>query len=281
MDITRGRAVVPPPLVAAAPAPSRLAVARTLGVAGLLAYNWWAPAILVRRALPDADAFFSDLSANGQDHATALQRLDLLGGLLLLCALLLRGPFGRSCHRPEWRWLIGFSMAASVGGLFPFACASTGNAACRQLESQLQLPMHHYLHMVAAVVEFATATAAIVFAHVSSIEDDTPESRLTRRLVVVLVLGYPALAAAFFTRRWGAFIEPMFFVSFTFMVVAYLFTPAGAPVPQTEPGLPSSEPMVRRARPRAAAAAAPGRGSGDAVTRRAPPAGRARAPGSG
>ena len=220
------------------PGPNRLLAARVVGAAGLLVYNWWIPAIVVRRGFPKADAFFSDLSANSEPHAKALQRLDLLAAALILLALLLRGPLGRSGRRKEWPVLVAFAVASGVGGLFPFQCASTGNAVCRQLESQLQLPLHHYLHILAAVAEFGFATAAILLARASA-DIRTPEGRMVRRIFVTVALCYPMLAASFFTRRWGAFIEPVYFVSFSLIVAAELFAP-----PPPSGWSPTSEPAA-------------------------------------
>jgi hypothetical protein len=101
------------------PGPLRLTAARTLGVAGLIAYNWWVAAPFQPGWLRSSNALFSDLAASDQPHALTLQHLDLTAGLLLVSALLLRGPIGRSGSRPEWKWLVAFAAMASAGGAFP------------------------------------------------------------------------------------------------------------------------------------------------------------------
>jgi len=217
------------------PGTVRLTAARAIGTTGLVAYNWWLAAPLLPGASRSLGSFFSDLAADGQPHAAVLQRLDVLAGALLLAALLLRGPLGRHGPRREWPWLVAFAAIAGIGGTFPYACASSLDPACRALEHRFALPIHHYVHMVAGVGEFAAATAAIVFAHLGTLEEVDPGARLNKRLGWVMVVGHPVLVLAYLTRRWGVLIEPVFFVAFSAMIAAELFAPAGGTAPSSLP----------------------------------------------
>ncbi|MHB1785635.1 MAG: hypothetical protein ACYCS7_05715, partial [Acidimicrobiales bacterium] len=73
--------------------------ARLLGVLGLLAYNWWVLVPFKAGLLPSTDGFFGDLEANGRPYPTVMQHLDLLAGIILVIALVLRGPMGRQEDR--------------------------------------------------------------------------------------------------------------------------------------------------------------------------------------
>jgi prepilin signal peptidase PulO-like enzyme (type II secretory pathway) len=215
------------------PGPLRLTAARTLGVAGLIAYNWWVAAPFQPGWLRSSNALFSDLAASDQPHALTLQHLDLTAGLLLVSALLLRGPIGRSGSRPEWKWLVAFAAMASAGGAFPYTCASGLDHGCRSLERQMQLPPTHYMHMLAGIGEFVTITLALWIAYRRTRADGTAQAALMHFLVAMLVIAYPLLAVAYFGDRWGTIVEPMFFVAFTVLTAVTLFEPVGHPVAVT------------------------------------------------
>ena len=208
--------------------PQRIAVARAMGVVGLVIYNWWVIVPFEHGWLTSVDGFFSDMSADGQPHAGFLQRADMAAGVLLVIALLLRGPVGSDgTRRREWRWLVAFAVLGAIGGRFPYACAAGLDAACRSLERSLDLPWHHYVHMAAGVGEFATITLAIWLAYRRTRGTDSTESQVFRFLVYVLVVAYPLLAVAYLGDVWGSIIEPVFFLVFTAVLVAELFEPAG------------------------------------------------------
>jgi len=203
---------------------------RALGAAGLLAYNWWVLVLIEPSWLSSADGFFSDLSAGGQDHAVLLQRLDMAAGALLVAGLALRGPIGRQgTARREWPWLVAFAVAGGVGGRFPYACAAELDGHCRTLERHLDLPWHHYVHMLSGITEFATATMAIWLMYRRAKGVDATEANVARFSIYVMVVAYPCLAVAYVTARAGAFIEPVFFLLFTAALVMELFEPAPRP----------------------------------------------------
>ncbi len=203
----------------------RLLGARITGMVGLGAYNWWLAAPFVPGMLRDRNGFFSDLSADGQPHAAMLHRVDTLAGALLLVALLLRGPLDGLTKRPEWPWLVAFAVIAAIGGMFPYACAPGYDAACRRLQYGLALPLHHYVHMVSGVGEFFSATMAIWVARRADPEGHTLPGRVSHILLPALIVAYPILGFAFFRDRAGSFIEPVFFLMFSAIVVAELSSP--------------------------------------------------------
>ena len=121
--------------------------------------------------------------------------------------------------------MVAFALAGAVGGRYPYACAEGLSATCRQLEWHLQLPLHHYVHVVSGIAEFATLTAAAMIARRRTRHDGTAESRAYSAVVATLLVGYPLLALVYLTDRLGTLVEPIFFVAFSAMVLTELFEP--------------------------------------------------------
>jgi hypothetical protein len=211
-------------LAGAAERSGRLAAARIVGLVGLAAYNWWV-AVLLAGWLPSPNQLFSDLEVAGHPHAAVFSRLDVAAGVLMLVALWLRGPNGPAGVRPEWRWLLVFAVAGIAGGLFPYVCAEGASAACRSVEWQFQLPLRHYVHVLAGIVEFGTATVAIGLAWRRTAGRRDLVGRVVRGAGWVLLIAYPMLGAAYLTDRLGAFVEPAFFIAFSTIVAVELFEP--------------------------------------------------------
>jgi Protein of unknown function (DUF998) len=208
---------------------ARLVGARVTGMIGLGAYNWWIAAPFVPGMLRNPDGFFSDLSADGQPHAAMLHRVDTAAGLLLLAALLLRGPSDGLTKRPEWPWLVTFAIVAAIGGMFPYACQPGYDAACRRLQFSFELPLHHYIHMLSGILEFATASIAILLARRSDPDGRTLRGRVSHFLVPALLVAYPLLGLAYFRDVGGTLIEPAFFLMFSAILAVELSGPAHAP----------------------------------------------------
>jgi len=122
---------------------------------------------------------------------------------------------------------MAFAVAGAIGGRFPYACSEGLSATCRQLEWHLQLPLHHYIHVVSGIAEFATLTVAAVLAMGRTHNTGTPIARLYATLVKALVIGYPLLGAVYLTDRLGTLVEPIFFVVFSIMVLAEVFESRG------------------------------------------------------
>jgi hypothetical protein len=121
--------------------------------------------------------------------------------------------------------MVAFALAGAIGGRYPYACAEGLSAACRQMEWHLQLPLHHYVHVVSGIAEFATLTAAAVIAMRRTRHEGTLEARAYAAVVTVLLIGYPLLGLVYLTDRLGTLVEPIFFVAFSAMVLAELFEP--------------------------------------------------------
>jgi hypothetical protein len=204
-------------------AATRLAAAKVLGVAGVAAYNWWVVVPFVPGLMPSVNGFFSDLEATGRPHAALMSDADMLAGVLLVAALFLRGPHAGGAPRREWKWMVAFAAAGAIGGRFPYACSEGLSATCRQLEWHLQLPVHHYVHVVSGIAEFATLTVAAVIAMRRTRRSGAPIARLYKALVEVLAVGYPLLGLVYLTDRLGTLVEPIFFVVFSAMVLAEVF----------------------------------------------------------
>ncbi len=206
---------------------ARLRAAKVLGVLGLVAYNWWVVVPFVPGLMPSVNGFFSDLEATGRPHSALMSDADLAAGLLLLAALLLRGSTAQRGVRGEWKWMVGFAVAGAIGGRYPYACAEGLSEACRQMEWHLELPLHHYIHVVSGIFEFATLTVAAILAMRRTRHAGTVEARAYVAVVTSLVVGYPLLGLVYLTDRLGTLVEPIFFLTFSAMVVTELFEPTG------------------------------------------------------
>jgi hypothetical protein len=206
------------------------AAAKALAVAGVLAYNWWVVVPFVPGLMPSVNGFFSDLEATGRPHASLMSDADMAAGVLMVVALLLRGSGSRNGPRREWKWMIAFAAAGAVGGRFPYACSEGLSATCRAKEWDLQLPVHHYVHVVAGIAEFAFLTTAALMAMRRTRGDGTRASRLYADIVKVLVVSYPILGLVYLTDRLGTLVEPVFFIAFSAMLLAEVFE-ASAPIP--------------------------------------------------
>lgn len=209
--------------------PTRLIASRIIGLAAIASYNWWVAVLFDGTLLRSPDEFFSDLEVSGGHAALVLRRLDLLAGVLTVLALLVRGRRGPEGDRREWGWLIVFGVAGALGGLFPYECADGISAACRSAELHLQLPLHHYLHMGAGIIEFGTATVAALYARRRVSNRADLSARLVRLTSTVIVASYPVLGAAYLSDRFGAVVEPIYFVAFSVIVGVELFEPARRP----------------------------------------------------
>lgn len=201
-------------------------IAEVLAVAGVLAYNWWVAVPFVRGLLPSVNGFFSDLEVAGRPHAALMSDSDVFAGLAMLVALLLRGSASRHGTRREWKWMVAFALAGVIGGRFQYACSEGLSATCRAMEWHLQLPLHHYVHVFAGIAEFATLTTAAVIAMRRTRGEHTPEARAYAAIVWTLAVGYPLLGLAYLTDRLGVFVEPIFFVAFSLMLLTEIFEPA-------------------------------------------------------
>ena len=211
--------------------PSRcVAASRSLVVASVVAYNWWVAVVLTPGMVTSTDGFFSDLDAQGQPHAALLRSADVTAGSLLLVALVLWRLAHPDVEHRELHWLLGFATAGLAGGLFPYACSEGFSRACRNQEAAFALPLHHYVHIVAGITEFATATTAIYQGRRRDPEQVTASGRWAHVLGRVLVVAYPLLAVVYLTDRGGLFVEPVFFVAFSSYVLVWLWEdPDGQP----------------------------------------------------
>jgi hypothetical protein len=206
---------------------ARVTAAKVLAIGGVVAYNWWVVVPFVPGLMPSINGFFSDLEASGRPHADLMSDADLLAGVLLVAALVLRGPHSNGSIRREWRWMVAFAVAGAIGGRFPYACSEGLSEACRQMEWHLQLPLHHYVHVVSGIAEFATITVAAVFAMRRTRGDGTVAARIYAGLVKVLVVGYPLLGLVYLTDRLGTLVEPIFFSAFSAMLLTEVFEEVG------------------------------------------------------
>jgi hypothetical protein len=228
------------------PAPWRRPAAIGVGVLGVALYNWWIPVAIQGRLLTSPDELFSDLEATGRPDASLLQHLDLSAGVVLLAALLLRGPVARGLRRAEWPWLLAWAVSGAIGGQFSYACPEGLSASCRSAEWRLALPPHHYVHVGAGIAEFIFATGAVYLAWQRTRPRESAVTRTVRWTGRVMVLAYPLLGLAYLTDRFGAFVEPMFFTCFSVMVMVELWeSDRGAPTGPVAVTTPTRQVQLR------------------------------------
>ena len=201
----------------------RPVVAWVFGILGLLSYNWWVLIPLRPGLMRSPNELFSDLEVTGQPFATAMQRADLLSGLLLLGAFLAVGSRSIPDGRRDWLAMMVFAGAGSLGGVFPQVCADGINAVCRNMEWSFRLPLQQYLHIVAGILEFGGITVALLFAFRRTRNQKTRIANAYRYLARAAFVAYPILGLAYLLNRLGGLVEPVFFVGFTAMVLAQLF----------------------------------------------------------
>jgi hypothetical protein len=194
-----------------------------LGMAGLLLYNWWILVPLKPGLMHSPNELFSDLEVTGQPFATAMQHADLMSGVLILAALLLVGCQRKRPEFREWVAMLVFAGAVIIGGIFPEACPDGISAACRTLEWSFQLPLHHYLHIIAGIFEFGGITFALAFAYRRTKGLKTFRAKIYHRLGRGAFVAYPILGLAYIVNIFGSLIEAVFFVSFAIIVMAQLF----------------------------------------------------------
>jgi len=202
----------------------RWRVAKALVALGVLASNWW---LLVPWLSGIADprlGLFSDLEVPGAPYSSLFRGLDLLAASSFLVALLLRGPsVSGLVRRPEFSFLIAFCVAEMMGAMSPYACAESTYATCRQLEWHLQLPGRHYLHIVAGIAEFFFLTVAAWLMMKRTRGRREAFARASRVVIWVLGFAYPALAVVYLADRFGAFVEPVFVLTFCAVVALEVF----------------------------------------------------------
>ncbi len=204
----------------------RRRLSHLLGPIGVVLYNWWVYVLVATSVLTNTDEFFSDLEATGRPDATLFQHLDLAAGVVMVVAIVLRGPWGPKGRRREWPWLVAFAVAGGLGGHFSYACPEGLSATCRSAEWHLRLPLYHYLHIALGVIEFAMMTIAVYVAWKRTCDEATWVARAVKGTAVAMLVGYPLMAVAYLANEFGALIEPIFFVAFSVMVMVELFEPS-------------------------------------------------------
>jgi hypothetical protein len=202
--------------------PRRAALAWALGVAGLLAYNWWVLALFKPGLMTSPDELFSNLEVSGHPYSTAMSYSDMLAGALLVAAFIVIGGRTVAAGLPDWLWMLVFAIAGTAGGAFPEVCEDGVSAVCRRQEWHFQLPVSQYVHIVAGIAEFAAITVALFIAMRRTRGQRALTARSYRRLWQAALVGYPLLGLAYLTDRLGAVMEAVFFIGFTVMVVTEL-----------------------------------------------------------
>ena len=201
---------------------ARPTLAWILGIAGLIAYNWWVLVPFRPGLMNSPDELFSNLEVTGRPYAAAMQHADLAAGLLLLGAFWAAGHHRSPRGRREWVSMLGFAAAGALGGAFPEVCADGINAVCRRLEYRFELPASQYIHVAAGIAEFAAITVALLYAVRRTRHQRTRPALVYRGLAATALVAYPLLGAAYLFDRLGGIMEAVFFTGFTVMVITQL-----------------------------------------------------------
>ncbi len=200
---------------------TRPALAWVLGIAGLLAYNWWLLVPLKPGLMSSPDELFSNLEVTGRPYAITMQHLDLTAGLLLMAAFAVLWPTTKATRR-ECLAMIAWAAAGTLGGLFPEVCADGISRTCRDQEWRFQLPVTQYVHVLAGIAEFTAITVALWLALRRTRRHRTRFSRMYLGLAMGAVLAYPLLGLAYLTDTFGGVMEAVFFTGFTIMALTQI-----------------------------------------------------------
>lgn len=201
---------------------SRRAVARALGLSGIVIYNWWVLVPLRPGLMRSSGELFSNLEVTGHPFASTMQHADLLSGLLLLAAFAVAGGRSVAAGHREWLAMMVFAAAGLAGGVFPETCDDGISSACREMELGFRLPASQYLHIAAGIVEFGAITIALLYAVRRAKGERTRIAMTYRTLAVAVVIGYPLLGVGYLTHWFGGVIEALFFTGFTVLVLAQI-----------------------------------------------------------
>ena len=166
---------------------------------------------------------FSDLEIDGRPYSVAMQHADLASGVLLLIVFLILGSRKKIKNFKEWLYMVIFSIGGMVGGIFSESCSDTTSAVCRHKEIRFQLPAHHYLHIIAGIIEFGSITIALYLARQRTRNQNTQVAKVYNILTKGALFGYPLLILAYLTNYFGGFIEMFFFLAFTMIVVTQIW----------------------------------------------------------
>jgi len=186
----------------------------------LLVYNWWVFVPLHPGLLRSPNELFSNLEVADQPFANSMHLADKASGPVLLIALALIGSTSIPAARLEWLGLALFACGGIAGGVYSQVCADEMSSTCRSAEWRLHLPMGHYLHIVAGILEFAAITWTLYLAQRRTAGTGSPFAKIYRILAIGIALAYPVLGIAYLSDHYGAYIEVVFFVGFTAIVLA-------------------------------------------------------------
>ena len=195
----------------------------TLGIISLLFYNWWVLVPFKPGLMTSFNELFSDLEIDGRPYSVAMQHADLASGVLLLIVFLILGSRKKIKNFKEWLYMVIFSIGGMVGGIFSESCSDTTSAVCRHKEIRFQLPAHHYLHIIAGIIEFGSITIALYLARQRTRNQNTQVAKVYNILTKGALFGYPLLILAYLTNYFGGFIEMFFFLAFTMIVVTQIW----------------------------------------------------------
>ena len=123
-----------------------------------------------------------------------------------------------------------FAVAGAVGGHFAYACPEGLSAACRSAEWHLRLPLHHYLHVDLGHHRVRRDDDRRLSRLEANARDTGWVARGVKAIALAMLIGYPLLGVAYLTDRFGAFVEPIFFVCFSVMVAIELLEPRRRPI---------------------------------------------------
>jgi len=193
-----------------------------LGISGLLAYNWWVLVPFRPGIMTSFNQLFSDLEIDGRPYATAMQHADLASGLLLLAAFIIIGNRNRITNFKEYISMLVFAIGGAIGGIFSETCSDTTSALCRHLEVRFQLPAHHYLHIIAGIIEFGAITFSLYHAYQRTKGKNNLIAKIYKYLGRGAMIAYPLIGLAYLTNKLGGFVEIFFFIAFSIIIILQL-----------------------------------------------------------
>jgi hypothetical protein len=98
------------------------------------------------------------------------------------------------------------------------SCRAAELPSCRAAEIHFALPVHHYLHIVAGIVEFGAITLALHFSLQRTRGSQSWIARSYRLVWRCSFIAYPLLGLAYVTNELGGVMEGLFFVGFSIFI---------------------------------------------------------------
>lgn len=179
---------------------SKATVAHLLLVGAAVLYAGFIWEIFAGYPLDPSRSYLSELAAADQSTSLAFRALDGVSAALVLGALALLRPVGRTWRDPL-RWgavgLAIFALGTIADAVFPMECASSVDRRCALAEQAGTLGLMHQVHTVTSVLAFAGIVVAVLMTTFTAWRTPglSPRARVGTFVLAALLLAGTAAGA--------------------------------------------------------------------------------------